>query len=270
MATFHIDFFASALKRSAPVTALLPIEKTDIPGMQPVDKSKPFKTVYLLHGYSGGNNDWLNGSRISALSRMFNVAVIMPSCNNSFYLDDEIRGEYFEKYISEELVGLTRAVFPLSKEREDTTIAGLSMGGYGAIRNGLKHSDVFGNIFAFSSALITDEVAAMKEGVGNSIAPYSYYRHVFGEPAKVLGSDNDPKALAKKLASGNGPIPNIFMACGTEDFLIEQNRDFSRCLLDNKIDHEYRESAGVHDWRFWDEYIEKAMIWLYGKPAAAV
>lgn len=266
MATFHIDFFSSTLKRFTPVTALLPIEKPDIPGMPPADKSKPFRTIYLLHGYSGCNNDWLHGSRISTLALMHNVAVIMPSCGNSFYLDDEIRGEYFEKYICEELVSLTRAAFPLSVEREDTTIAGLSMGGYGALRNGLKRSDVFGNIFAFSSALITDQIALLKEGEGTAVAPYSYYRHVFGDLKNLIGSDNDPKALAKKLAAGQVPLPKIFMACGTEDFLLDRNRDFSRFLLENNIAHEYRESAGVHDWRFWDEYIEKAMEWLYGKP----
>jgi putative tributyrin esterase len=135
------------------------------------------------------------------------------------------------------------------------------------LRNGLKHSDTFGSIFAFSSALITDKTALMKEGDTNPVmAPYSYYRHVFGDLTKLIGSDNDPKAVAKKMVDQKADIPKIFMACGTEDFLIAENRDFHQHLNGLGIEHEYRESPGVHNWAFWDEYIEKAMEWLYGKP----
>jgi putative tributyrin esterase len=267
MATFHIDFYSNALKRITPVTAVIPVEKPEIPGFPKPEPNKPFRTVYLLHGYSGCNVDWLYGSRISALSMLFNVAAVMPSCNNSFYLDDAIKNEYYEKYVCEELVDFTRKAFPLSHAREDTAVAGLSMGGYGALHSGLKHGDVFGSVFAFSSALITDEIAKLKEGEGNAVAPYSYYRHVFGDLSKLTGSDKDLKALAKK-AAGNGWMPKIFMACGTEDFLLDRNRDLHRFFSENGIAHEYRESAGVHNWAFWDEYIEKAFEWLYGKPPA--
>jgi putative tributyrin esterase len=268
MATFQIDFYSNALSGITPMTAILPIEiPENIPGIEIKERKEPFKTIYLLHGYSGSNNDWLNGSRIEFLARIFRVAVIMPAGRNSFYLDDEIKNEYYEKLVSEEIVEFSRKVFPLSDKREDTTIGGLSMGGYGAIRNGLKHSDVFGSIFAFSSALITDKTAQMKEGDGNPVmAPYSYYRHVFGDLDKLIGSDKDPKALAKRLVDTGADIPKIFMACGTEDFLLNENRSFHQCLLDMGIDHEYRESPGIHDWVFWDAYIEKAMEWLYGKP----
>jgi putative tributyrin esterase len=266
MATFDIDFYSNTLKRIAPLSVILPVEVLDIPGMPVPDKSKPFRTIYLLHGYSGSHRDWLYGTRIGFLSLVFNVAVIMPAGENSFYLDDEIRQAFYEKFTCEEIVAFTRRVFPLSDNREDTTIAGLSMGGYGAMRNGLKRSDVFGSIFAFSSALVTGKIARMKEGEGNDIAPYSYYRHTFGDLSKLTGSDKDPKALAQKLIDNKAEIPKIFMACGTEDFLLEENRDFHKHLADLGIEHEYRESPGIHNWAFWDEYIEKAMEWLYGKP----
>lgn len=267
MATFQIDFYSNALKGITPVTAIVPVEVPDIPGLPIAEKKEPFKTIYLLHGYSGSNTDWLYGSRIEALARMFHVAVVMPAGRNSFYLDDEIKNEYYETLVSEEIVEFSRNVFPLSDKREDTTIGGFSMGGYGALHTGLKHNDVFGSIFAFSSALITDKTAEMKEGDSNPVmAPYSYYRHVFGELSNLKGSDKDPKALARKLADTNAEIPKIFMACGTEDFLIEENRSFHMHLETLGIGHEYRESPGIHNWAFWDEYIEKAMEWLYGKP----
>ncbi len=265
MATFQIEMFSTTLKRLVPLTVILPVEKPDIPGI-PKQEEKPFKTVYLLHGYSGSNNDWLYGSRIATLAMMHNVAVVMPSGGNSFYLDDEIRSEYMEKYITEELVAFTRKVFPLSAKKEDTTIGGLSMGGYGALHSALKRPDVFGWVYALSSAFITDQVAQMKEGDPNPIAPFSYYVHWFGQPAKVLGSDKDPKALAKLLKDSGSELPKIFMACGTEDFLLEPNRSMDQYFTQIGVAHEYRESKGVHNWAFWDEYIEKAMEWQYGKP----
>lgn len=267
MAIFNnIEFFSSTLKKVVPLTAIVPIDVPTLPGMPAADTVKPLKTVYLLHGFSDNQTAWLRGSAISTLAMQHNVAAIMPYGGNSFYLDDENLCEYYEKFISDELVEFTRKLFPLSHDREDTTIAGLSMGGFGAMLNGLKHNDVFGNIFAFSSALITDEVANMKDGVGNAMMPYQYYRHVFGEPAKVLGSGKDPKAAAKKLVESKGVLPKIYMACGTEDFLLEKNRDFDKFLTGLGIPHEYLESPGVHNWKFWDETIEKAMRWLYGEP----
>ena len=266
MATFQIDFYSNALKRIAPMTVILPIEKPDLPGIELKDRADSFKTIYLLHGFSGSNNDWLNGSRIEFLARIYGVAVVMPAGENSFYLDDKILNCYYERLVCEEVIEFTRKVFPLSDKREDTTIAGLSMGGYGALRNGLKHSETFGNIFAFSSALLIDKLNDMKEDDPNPMAPYSYYCHVFGDLSKAVGSDIDPKALAKGLVDSKKELPKIFMACGSEDFLIEPNRDFDKYLSSIGYEHEYRESPGVHNWAFWDSYIEKAMEWLYGKP----
>lgn len=266
MATLQMDFFSTSLRRITEMSVILPVEKPNLHGMGKEDMDKPLKTLYLLHGYSGRNRDWLYGSRIEELAREFNVAVVMPSGENGFYLDEPIKGDYYEKLICEEIIELTRRAFPLSRLREDTVIGGLSMGGYGAMRNGLKRSDVFGAIFAFSSALITDEMAKLPEGQDTPMAPYSYYRHVFGDLSALKGSDKDPKALAKKLVDERQELPKIYMACGTEDFLLDRNRDFHRCLTELGVSHEYVESPGVHNWAFWDEYIEKAMLWLLGTP----
>jgi S-formylglutathione hydrolase FrmB len=102
----------------------------------------------------------------------------------------------------------------------------------------------------------------MKEGESNEIAAYPYYHHVFGAPDKLIGSHNDPKALAKKLADGHEKIPNVYMACGTEDFLISQNRDFHKYLEKLGIQHTYVEGPGIHNWPFWNTYIENALVWL--------
>lgn len=264
MAVFDITLFSNSLHRQVPLTAIIPVEELDIPGFPKLDKSKPFRSLYLLHGFSGNHSDWLRGSRIEALAMEHNLAVFCPSGENSFFLDDTVRDALYEQYLCKELIAFTRKVFPISAERSDTTIGGLSMGGYGALRNGLKHSDVFGNIIALSSALITDNIVNIMEQKDNPIASPSYYSHVFGKADQVIGSDVDPKALAKKLAAGGGPVPRIYMACGTEDFLITENKDLSAYLAQLGIPHEYLESPGIHSWDFWDNYIEKALIWLDG------
>lgn len=263
MAIFHGEMFSNTLRRLVPFTACIPTEIVDVPGTPALDKSKPLRTIYLLHGFSGRCTDWLYGSRIERLARAFNVAVIMPEGENSFYTDDAAREALYSTFICVELVDFARRTFPLSDKREDTVIGGLSMGGYGAIRNGLLHSDVFGSIFAFSSALITEGVSKMKPGDCNTVAKYEYYHSVFGELEKLIGSDKDPAWLAKQARDAD-TVPSIFMACGTEDFLLEENRAFHKTLNELNIPHEYHESPGVHDWKFWDEYIEKALMW-YGK-----
>jgi putative tributyrin esterase len=261
MAVFEFTFFSNSLRRTTEVTAIIPAETPMMfPGMAPVDQNKPYKSIYLLHGFSGSHVDWLRSSRIEQLASMHRVAVFCPSGENSFFLDDTVRDAMYGQLIGQELIDFTRRVFPLSHERADTAIGGLSMGGYGAIRNGLKYNEVFGSIIALSSALISDSVARGIEG--NPMASASYYTHTFGEPGKIVGSDADPKTLAKKLIDTGAVRPKLFMACGTEDFLLNENRDLDKHLTLIGYPHTYLESPGIHSWAFWDEYIEKALIWF--------
>jgi S-formylglutathione hydrolase FrmB len=261
MANFQIDFFAQTLRRKVLLTAVIPMDAP--PAIMPA-LPETFKPVFLLHGFSGNHTDWLYSAPLGELAAKHGLAFIMPAGENSFWLNDEIRMAMYEDFVCKELPSFCRKIFPLSTKAKDTTVGGLSMGGFGAIHSGLAHPEVFGNIIALSSALITDEVSNMKDGQGNSVAPYSYYCHTFGPPEKLSGSHNDPHALAKTLVDNRATIPNIYMACGTEDFLINENRDFHKCLQSLNITHEYVEGPGVHDWQFWNVYLAKALEWLSG------
>lgn len=108
------------------------------PNPTPYKVEQPMKTLYLLHGVTGDENDWLYGTYIERYAIEHKIAVIMPDGNNNFYVDN-CEFERWGQFIGKELVEYTRNLFPLSKNREDTYIGGLSMGGYGAIRNGLKY-----------------------------------------------------------------------------------------------------------------------------------
>lgn len=148
MALIQVNFLSEALHRMVPVQVILPAEKA-----QP-----PYKTLYLLHGVLGNDTDWMSGTSIQRWAEEKELAVVMPAGENSFYLDDEKGYRRYGHYIGEELVEVTRKIFPLSTRREDTYLAGLSMGGYGALRNGLKYSETFSRIAALSAALFMDEL----------------------------------------------------------------------------------------------------------------
>jgi len=263
MAILNCDLFSKARAGTLPFTAILPVDPPPTGPTTPQPYTRgPWPTIYLLHGYTGSHVDWLYHSGINEWAMERGYAVIMPYGANYFYLDNDDTGERYGEYVGEELVDVTRRMFPLSTRREDTVVAGMSMGGYGAVRTGLRYADTFGAIFGLSAAMITDEVAAMTpEGGGNAIAPYSYYRHVFGDPAKVLGSDKDPKYLAReRLRQGNAP--RLFLACGSEDFLYKANLDYHNYLTGIGYPHEWWVRPGVHDFAFWNQAVPAGMDWL--------
>ena len=276
MAVFEFSHYSTALHRNTDVTAVIPVGGPVFPGAKPAEE-KPLRILILLHGYSGSHADWLRGSSIEQLASQHNMAIFCPSGENSFYVDDAKRDALYDTYICKELLSFVRKTFRLSDSREDTFIGGLSMGGYGAIRNGLKYNDVFGGILAFSSALITDGIAHMPDepqpapagqggGMGMSA---TYFIQCFGLPSKILGSDVDPKALAKKVLESDGPKPKLYMACGAEDFLIDPNRSLHQHLVDIGYEHFYVEGHGTHSWEYWNKHIADSLNWIDGKLEAA-
>ena len=260
MAMIEVNFISKCLMRTVTFNAIIPVDKF---GPQAENaEQKPLKTLYLLHGIFGNYTDWVNGTRIQAWAEANDLAVIMPSGENRFYLDDEKSGELYGEFIGKELVEFTRKLFPLSDKREDTFIAGLSMGGYGAIRNGLKYAENFGCVIGLSAALVHDTWKDADNSAPIFTFRRNYYEAIFGEYDKVKGSDKDPKALLLKLKEEGRPVPKMYLCCGTEDGLVTANRDFRDFLNENGVDLTYVEGPGKHDWVFWDTYIKKVLDWL--------
>ena len=259
MALLHCNFMSRSLGRPVPIQVILPTDK--MAGPQGQAPQGPFKTLYLLHGIFGDETDWVCGTRLQSWAQDRNLAVVMPAGENSFYVDNPRASRLYGTYIGKELVDFTRRTFPLSAKREDTFIGGLSMGGFGAIVNGLQNPETFGAVCALSSALILDSMMENKEYTDFLMTNKGYYESVFGDLDQVRGSDMDYDALAEKVAKE--PVkPRFYMACGTEDGLIGVNRAFRDHLQGLGFDVTYEEGPGVHDWYFWDKYILKAMEWL--------
>ncbi len=259
MSLIQVNFFSQSLLREVDFTAILPI---GAPFEQKGAKAKPYKTLYLLHGLFGDRNDWVNNTRIKLWAMERNLAVILPSGENKFYLNMPKTGEAFSDYIGKELVEVTRRLFPLSKKREDTFIAGLSMGGYGAIINGLTHHKTFGYVAGLSSALVLDRVALSTNEAALPVFRRDYYEAVFGNLDSLAKSEKNPEFLVKSLARKKVSLPELYLCCGREDGLITQNRAFHRMLNKEGIAHKYQESPGAHDWDYWDTHIKKVLDWL--------
>ena len=156
MAIIQCNFFSKSLMRTVPIQVVLPTDKFTF-GPSAAAEEKPLKTLYLLHGIFGNYTDWVSGTRLQAWAQDRDLCVVMPSGDNSFYVDNRKTSALYGSFISKDLVDFTRRSFPLSRKREDTFIGGLSMGGFGAIVNGLQNPDTFGYVVGLSSALILNQ-----------------------------------------------------------------------------------------------------------------
>ena len=257
MAYFRVEYYSNALRRETSFEVMIPNDPRF--GMPDPAEGRPLRTLFLLHGFTGKAGNYVP----FGLPEKYNFAIVMPSAENSFYLNGLSTGHAFQTLVGEELVDYVRKTFRLAMKPEDTCIAGLSMGGFGALHTGLAYPQTFSKIGAMSSALIVHEVAKMQPGGGNEVANYDFYRECFGEPSKLEESDNNPETLIRKLKAAGQKIPEIYLTCGTEDFLIENNREMHRFLEAEGVPHEYHESPGIHDMVFWTEHIQKIVRWMF-------
>lgn len=259
MSVIQGTYLSDALRRS--ITFHMYIPNDTAPEMKTVHYDRPAKVFYLLVGYSGSSLDWITGSLIHELALKYNIAVIMISGENSFYLNQRGTGRAYQDFAGKEIVDYVNRTFRISARREDTWIGGVSMGGFGAIHTGLSYPDTFGKIVALSSALIIHDIEDQKPGFQNDMADYDYYTSVFGPLDKLKESPNNPEYLVKDLMKKGIELPELYMACGTEDFLLEQNRAFRNFLKREGAAVCYEESTGIHDWKFWNEYLAKGIQW---------
>ena len=258
MAYYRIEYFSNCLHRMTSFEMLIPNDyRTDIGQKEP---EEPMRTLFLLHGYTGKAENWVPGD----LPMRHNFAIVMPTAENSFYLNGAASGSAYQSLVGEELVDYVRKTFGLAKSAKDTYIAGLSMGGFGALHTALAYPDRFGKAGCLSSAFIVHGIAKMKPGQDNGVANYEYYRSCFGDLDKVEESDANPETLVKKLKAAKKKIPDLYLCCGTEDFLIEPNRAMHKFLEDEKVPHEYHEGPGIHDMVFWSHWIVKVVEWMFG------
>ena len=255
MIVTEVQFFSNVLGMRSTMNVLIPQRPPEALGTT----LEKYSVLTLLHGLSDDHTAWMHWTSIERYAEAYNLAVIMPAADNSFYTDMVHGGKYFT-FLTEEVPAVTRELFPLSAERADNFIAGISMGGYGAFKLALNLPEHYAAAASLSGAVNMGEAVKKHDDPGNA-AWLEKMADLFGDLDKFPGSQHDLFAQAGKV-SRQKVRPRLFQYCGTEDFLYADNvrfRDFIRPL---GFDYTYEETPGDHTWGYWDVMIQKVLAWL--------
>ena len=261
MASGRMEFHADTIMQHANFAFVLPndVSMEEVRDFRYYER--PPKSLILLHGLTGTDTDWLYGGVGQEMAIQYNLAVFMPTAGNFFYLDRGYPGGNWGTYVGQELPDYIRSVFGFCDSREDTIIAGLSMGGYGALHTALAWPERFSSCIALSSALILQEMAEGPEEADTTMPP-AMIRDVFGDLSTLMTSDRNPEVQYQRLRKTGGPIPEIYLAIGREDRLYAANQRFRTFLEGENAAFRYEDGPGDHNWRFWNEYIDRGLAWV--------
>lgn len=253
MALIHLSLYSDTLMMDSSVSIIFPQNCNRIAhDRRPLFKG-PYKVLYLLHGLKQDETSWTRMSSIERYVSQLPLVVVMPSVHRSFYTD-QVRGFPYFTYVADELPRLMGEFFNISSKREDTFVAGLSMGGYGAFKLALTRPEQYGYAASLSGALDLVGLRAQQEDNSND----AEMENTFGALDKVEGSEHDLFALARAIGDTK---PELFMSCGTEDFLYEGNKRF-RDTFSQVLPITYHEEGGAHTWPYWDRNIQRVLDWL--------
>lgn len=260
MAFLDVHAFSDSLGMQVSFYVLLPQQTARQIGVDGGGQRSSYPTLWLLHGLSDDHTIWQRRTSIERYAAEKNLAVVMPAVGRSFY-QDMPNGARYWTFLTEELPKLCRAWFPLSPAREDNFVAGLSMGGYGALRMALARPDLVSAGASLSGALNVTHRLKNADRTGGRLSKEELLG-IFGPKLTVEGTDADLFHLADEVAASKGPKPKLFCWCGTEDELLDDNRLFHRHLESVGLEHRYEESPGSHEWVYWDEQIRRVIDWL--------
>jgi putative tributyrin esterase len=253
MALIHCDFFSDVLGLSTSMTVILPQATEGQIGLQGTHSASPPPVLYLLHGLSDDDTIWTRRTSIERYVAPLGLAVVMPQVHQSFYTD-EASGLPFWTFLTQELPSVVQQFFRLSSRPEDTFVAGLSMGGYGAMKWVLREPWRFGGAASLSGALMVSNADNPADPLFSALT-----RRVFGD-SPIEGSVND----ITHLLAGADPsaVPPLYIACGTDDFLYRANDHVVGLVRAAGLDVTVDFGSGDHEWDYWDDQIQKVLAWL--------
>ena len=243
MAFMQCVLYSRALEMDTCVNVILPNEG---------DLSKT-RVVYLLHGLTDNYSAWMRYSAVEKHAAAYNVAVVMPEVQRSFYCDTVTGMAYF-RYISQELPKMCQRFFGFSPEREYNYVMGLSMGGFGALKCALTNPGQYAGCGSFSGAL------RMDSEILRNVLKMEELESLVG-PSGKAGKDNDPWCLAEKGMD----LPPIYLSCGEEDRLYSMSVDFAAHLEQIGATYRFDHRPGTHSWEFWDQSIKDCFRWLFAQ-----
>ncbi len=242
------NFRSEVLELGTSMTVLLP----DVP--VPVDG---YPTLFLLHGLSDDDSMWTRMTSLERYARERDLAVVMPQVHRSYYANEAHGGDYWT-YLTDEVLGTARRLFRLSNRRADTFVAGLSMGGYGAFKWALHHPELFAAAASMSGAMgLAQRTTPESTGPLESRLWDKIFDH-----RSVAETDDDLMWLIRQAPSLAVAPPDLFVCCGTQDPLHEENVLFCKTAQEAGVDVTSIFDEGAHDWSYWDHHLRTVLNWL--------
>jgi S-formylglutathione hydrolase FrmB len=259
-----IELQSKLVNTTLPYNVILPADYR-------LSKTTRYPVLYLLHGLGGHYSDWLTRTNVADYATQYRMIVVMPEGNDSWYVDGAAgSNDKYESYILKELMPDVDRRYRTLQSRYGRAIAGLSMGGYGAIKYGLKYPSTFAFAGSVSGAFGVTRYTEKEMG-GTSWEPFL---KIFGPLGSETRKANDVFEITRALTPGRiASLPYFYFDCGTEDAAqhFNPNRELSQLFLEKKIPHEYRELPGNHSWQYWDQQVKEvlriAAQKLPGQPA---
>lgn len=257
MAFLECRFFSESLGLSCSMNVILPQATKAQIGMTGRVRAKKHPVLWLLHGMSDDHTIWARRTSIERYASEKGIAVIMPAANLSWY-QDMVSGPAYGEFFREELPAIARSFFPLSPDRKDNFVAGLSMGGYGAFLLALTQPERFAAAASLSGALDVAGISQERDGRFHTVM-----RSAFGPLENISGSEADLFALASRKANSGVELPSLYACCGAADHLVRDSRSFVDHAKKQGLPIVYEEHPGMaHTWDYWDREIQSVLDWL--------
>lgn len=262
MSYLSLNFFSAALNFRTEVKVVLPEypaqRMASVERQSAYDKSLKFPVVYLLHGFTGDHSDWFTMIPIERYAQEYGFAVVMPHGYNSWYLN-EPRGAKVEDFLFDELPAAMEAMLPISDRPEERFIAGLSMGGMGAVHTALNHPECFRAMASASAVLSYQRLFEQYEnGTPDDLRMLETLAYATGERTIP-----DMDALYLKREQQGGHIPPHLCLFGRQDEMYaDQYLWFKAFAAENRLPVETDEWDGGHDFLFWDPAVRRMLAWF--------
>lgn len=244
------SFFMPSLGRTKKLSVLLPSS---------YDPTKRYPVLYLLHGYTGGHEDWWSRTKLRDYVKEIPMIVVMPDGENSWYVNSFMEPtERFEDYLVNDIPHYVQTMYSIDTTRQG--IAGLSMGGYGALVLGLRHPARFGFVGSLSGAI------TFPRGMNDMTRPaerslHASLKRAFGEKTGGFRNAHDIYLLYRQTSKDS--LPYIYMVIGIQDgyrTFLPAHRAFTDLLRTYGAAYEYHETPGGHNWQFWDKEIRPLVV----------
>jgi len=247
-----VQFHSQLVNTTVPYNVILP------PGYRASSTTR-YPVLYLLHGLGGHYTDWVTRTNVADYAAQYRLIVVTPEGNDSWYVDSGGSSmDKYETYILKELIPDVDKRFRTIQARYGRSVAGLSMGGYGAIKYGLKYPASFVFVGSMSGAFGVTHYTEKEMGGSN----WEAFLKIFGPVGSETRKANDVFEIARGLSAARvSSLPYFYFDCGTEDAgqHFNANRELSQIFVEKKIRHEYRELPGDHSWGYWDRQVQEVL-----------